>query len=220
MGVEIERKFLVCSNLWRSGPPGVAYRQGYLCRDKERTVRVRLAGSQAYLTIKGARSGLSRAEFEYAVPLADAELMLQMCLPPLIEKTRYLRAHGGLFGRLTNFTGTMPDWWWQRLSCRQRTLHSTSLPGRGQKSPTTPGTLTPGWRSIPIPNGEEIVSGTWSSMCARTPNCRREGSDVAGRSESPPPGKPGLSRLVGDFRVLGGVAFFTGGADIEQLHHD
>ncbi|WP_051945843.1 CYTH domain-containing protein [Verrucomicrobium sp. BvORR106] len=105
MGVEIERKFLICSNLWRSGPPGVAYRQGYLCRDKERTVRVRLAGSQAYVTIKGARSGLSRAEFEYAIPPADAELMLQMCLPPLIEKTRYLRAHGGFVWEIDEFHG-------------------------------------------------------------------------------------------------------------------
>lgn len=105
MGVEIERKFLVCSNIWRSGPPGIVYRQGYLSRDKDRTVRVRLAGAQAFLTIKGARTGLTRAEFEYPISPVEAEVMLQMCIPPLIEKTRYLRAHAGFLWEIDEFHG-------------------------------------------------------------------------------------------------------------------
>lgn len=105
MGLEIERKFLVCSDLWRDGPPGVSYRQGYLARDMERTVRVRVAGTMAFLTVKGARSGLSRAEFEYPIPMVDAEAMLRMCLPPLIEKVRYRRSHAGFVWEIDEFFG-------------------------------------------------------------------------------------------------------------------
>ncbi|MEZ0388384.1 MAG: CYTH domain-containing protein [Verrucomicrobium sp.] len=105
MGVEIERKFLVKSDAWREGPTGTLYRQGYLSRDKDRTVRVRQAGAQGFLTIKGGRSGLSRSEFEYPIPLADAQEMLTLCLPPLIEKTRHLRTHQGFLWEIDEFHG-------------------------------------------------------------------------------------------------------------------
>lgn len=88
MGREIERKFLVRGEAWRALGVGVRYVQGYLC-DRP-TVRVRLAGEKAYLTIKGPYSQSGRAEFEYAIPVADAEEMLNtLCHRPLIEKVRY-----------------------------------------------------------------------------------------------------------------------------------
>jgi CYTH domain-containing protein len=68
MGTEIERKFLVQGPQWRQGT-GVPYSQGYLNREKERTVRVRIAGDKAFLTIKGISRGASRAEFEYEIPV-------------------------------------------------------------------------------------------------------------------------------------------------------
>jgi CYTH domain-containing protein len=87
MGIEIERKFLVIGTAWRQGG-GVRFSQGYLNRDKTRTVRVRLAGEQAFLTIKGVSVGASRAEFEYEIPAADAEQLLMLSDGPIIEKIR------------------------------------------------------------------------------------------------------------------------------------
>jgi adenylate cyclase len=89
LGIEIERKFLVKSSEWRGQTEAVTYAQGYLATDPERTVRVRIAGSQGFLTIKGATVGCSRPEFEYAIPVADAEAMLSLCCTPPIHKLRY-----------------------------------------------------------------------------------------------------------------------------------
>jgi CYTH domain-containing protein len=89
MAVEIERKFLVTDDSWRDGSPGVRMAQGYLSLAPERAVRVRLAGENAWLTVKGRTEGISRAEFEYAIPPGDARDLLAMCLPSVIEKTRY-----------------------------------------------------------------------------------------------------------------------------------
>ena len=106
MGTEIERKFLVVSDAWRAGARGTLYRQGYLCTTPERTVRVRVAGEKGYLTIKGIRTGLSRAEFEYSIPQDEAQAMLDgLCLKPLIEKTRYRVEHGGLVWEVDEFAG-------------------------------------------------------------------------------------------------------------------
>ena len=108
MAVEIERKFLVAdvsaTAAWRVAP-GVAYRQGYLSRDKHRTVRVRTAGDAAFLTIKGVSVGATRAEFEYAIPLADAQALLALCDGPLIEKTRHVVAHQGMTWEVDDFAG-------------------------------------------------------------------------------------------------------------------
>lgn len=94
MGREIEHKFLVDTSLWRPAGAGVVLRQGYLSTDKERVVRVRTAGPKAYLTIKGP-GHISRAEFEYEIPFADANFMLDhLCLPGVIEKTRYRQKVG------------------------------------------------------------------------------------------------------------------------------
>jgi adenylate cyclase len=91
MGKEIERKFLLHPN-WKEQVKGIQaeeIRQGYLCSEPERTVRVRIKGDAAYLTIKGKTAGFSRAEYEYSIPKREAEELLKMCSYPLIEKQRF-----------------------------------------------------------------------------------------------------------------------------------
>jgi adenylate cyclase len=106
MGVEIERKFLVLGTEWQAGLLGVEYRQGYLSADSERTVRVRLAGEQGYLTIKGASTGASRLEFEYPIPADEAvQLLKLLCRKPLIEKIRYRVSYAGLTWEVDEFFG-------------------------------------------------------------------------------------------------------------------
>jgi CYTH domain-containing protein len=106
MGREIERKFLVQGDAWRSGPAGHFCRQGFLLNSVECTVRVRVIGGQAYLTIKGRAEGISRPEYEYPIPVADAnELLDRLCLPPLIEKTRFIREVNGLKWEIDEFAG-------------------------------------------------------------------------------------------------------------------
>lgn len=95
MAIECERKFLVTSDAWRVGARPVAIRQGYLADAGRVAVRVRIAGDDAFLTIKGGRPGISRLEFEYPIPAADAAELLGLCRPPLIEKTRYVLDHAG-----------------------------------------------------------------------------------------------------------------------------
>ena len=95
MGEEIERKFLVLGDLWRETAEGTRYRQGFLSTEPERTVRVRVAGPRGSITVKGKNVGARRAEFEYEIPMADAEQMLDtLCKRPLIEKVRYTLAIG------------------------------------------------------------------------------------------------------------------------------
>lgn len=106
MAIEIERKFLVKSDDWRALGTGTLYRQGYLMSGDNRTVRVRIAGDQGYLTIKSAAIGLARAEYEYEIPLADAaELLDDLCNRPLIEKTRYKIPWDGLVWEVDEFAG-------------------------------------------------------------------------------------------------------------------
>jgi adenylate cyclase len=106
MGLEIERKFLVADSSWKGGATGTLYRQGYLSDVKERTVRVRIAGDRGLLTVKGESRGLSRAEFEYAIPVEDAAAMLDgLCEKPLVEKTRYRVPFGAHTWEVDEFHG-------------------------------------------------------------------------------------------------------------------
>ena len=104
MATEIERKFLVRGTDWRSGDP-VRFSQGYLNRDKHRTVRVRIAGGKAFLTIKSVTQGATRAEFEYPIPLQDAEQLLKLSDGPIIEKDRYRIVHDGALWEVDEFRG-------------------------------------------------------------------------------------------------------------------
>jgi adenylate cyclase len=108
VGVEIERKYLIADLGVVAGRNGVRIAQGYLAVDPERTVRVRIVGLHAYLTVKGITSadGTSRHEFEYEIPLSDAEQMLdRLALRPFVEKTRYRVVVGALAWEIDVFVG-------------------------------------------------------------------------------------------------------------------
>ena len=104
MGIEIERKFLVTGSAWRNSEP-LYFCQGYLSRDKSRTVRVRIAGDRGLLTIKGLTTGASRPEFEYEIPMDDAKEMLALCDAPVVEKNRRFVQHAGLMWEVDEFLG-------------------------------------------------------------------------------------------------------------------
>lgn len=106
MGEEIERKFLVRSESWREAAEAEHFRQGFLSTEPERTVRVRVAGPQGSITIKGKTIGARREEFEYEIPLADAQRLLDaLCKRPLIEKVRYTLPLGGHVWEIDVFEG-------------------------------------------------------------------------------------------------------------------
>ena len=105
MGIEIERKFKVHGDRWRAPADGERISQGYIPAEKAQ-IRVRLKGSSAYLTIKSRDLGISRAEFEYAIPVRDAEELLEsFARKPFIEKTRYNVTVGGRVWEIDEFHG-------------------------------------------------------------------------------------------------------------------
>ena len=130
MPLEIERKFLVRGDAWRSLGTGKLYRQGYLSTESARSVRVRVIEDTGYLTVKGKTVNAARLEYEYCIPVEDATAMLDaLCERPLIEKTRYRIEHAGLMWEVDEFRGdnaglliaeveldaadqaiTLPDW--------------------------------------------------------------------------------------------------------------
>lgn len=107
MGVEIERKFLVRNDAWRAeAGPGQRFVQGYLVNARNRSVRVRCEGERAFITVKGPRRGIVRSEFEYEIPVAEAEQMLgELCSKPLLEKTRHRVAHFGAVWEVDEYGG-------------------------------------------------------------------------------------------------------------------
>lgn len=107
MGIEIERKFLVTNDSWQEvASPGVSIKQGYLIGGKDASVRVRLEGDKANLNIKSATLGVKRQEFEYAIPVADAKVLLAtLCHRPIIEKVRYLVSYANKRWEVDVFEG-------------------------------------------------------------------------------------------------------------------
>lgn len=105
MAMEIERRFLVKDESWRDLAEGQRYRQGYLSVDPARTVRVRVVGDDAWLTIKSQVSAMSRHEFEYAIPRADAEALMDAACPMVVEKIRYKIIHAGHLWEVDEFFG-------------------------------------------------------------------------------------------------------------------
>lgn len=110
MHQEIERKFLVSHPLWKNishSFAGKYYRQGYLNKDKERIVRIRTIEDQGFITIKSKTKGMTRIEFEYSIPIEDANFLLEnLCCKPIIEKIRYtLPAKNNLFWEVDEFQG-------------------------------------------------------------------------------------------------------------------
>ena len=105
MGTEIERKLHVTEAGYKQGSVGDLYRQGYLSTAKERTVRVRSAAGKGFITVKGPNVGFRRSEFEYEIPLLDAEEMMTLCEGYLIEKLRYRVSHAGVAWEVDEFLG-------------------------------------------------------------------------------------------------------------------
>ncbi len=107
MATEIERKYRVNSPLYRQWATYRRYfKQGYIYADDTRTVRVRIADDQAYLTIKGGTHGCARQEYEYPIPVADANEMLDtLCSTPVVEKYRYIYPHEGHTWEIDEFRG-------------------------------------------------------------------------------------------------------------------
>jgi adenylate cyclase len=121
MAIEIERKFLINSDLLRQSGDLVSakryhIRQAYLSQGGHsstpaNTVRVRIVEAQAFLTIKGPASGITRAEFEYPIPVTDAEQLLTLCTGHLISKTRYLLPLAGHLWEVDEFHGVHQGLW-------------------------------------------------------------------------------------------------------------
>ena len=96
MALEIERKFLVDKTQWEGlkKPAPARIAQAYLSKDITKTVRVRIKGDKAFLTIKGKTEGISRQEFEYEVPVADARALIKLCDDSPLDKDRYVMKVG------------------------------------------------------------------------------------------------------------------------------
>lgn len=103
MAIEIERKFLVNKNSWTRPNEGTLYVQGYLSSSPETTVRIRIAGKIGFITIKGKTTGFSREEFEYEIPVEDAEILLKKCKNAPIKKIRYKVLLNGTLWEIDEF---------------------------------------------------------------------------------------------------------------------
>jgi adenylate cyclase len=144
MGTEIERKFLLKSDAWRSQGVGKFYCQGYVTKSTGVTVRVRVVGTQGYITLKGRAENAVRPEFEYEIPVDDAQEMLNLwCHPRIVEKIRYRIPMGDVVWEVDEFQGfnlglivaevelrsahqviDLPDWVGQEVSEEDRYYNS------------------------------------------------------------------------------------------------
>ncbi len=140
MGQEIERKYLVTGDGWRQADRKSHYRQGYLAIQDHGVVRIRVSDDKAWLTIKGKMQGIVRSEFEYQIPLAEANQMLdQLSVNNVVEKMRYFIDYKGMLWEVDEFLGdneglllaeveleheeqevSLPDWVGQDVSTEQK----------------------------------------------------------------------------------------------------
>lgn len=106
MSVEIERKFLVIGDAWKNHVSGqFQLKQGYLQSTPERTVRIRTAEKEAFLTIKGKTTGISRVEYEYAIPFEEGLELIKLSENKPIEKIRHIVVHHGITWEIDVFEG-------------------------------------------------------------------------------------------------------------------
>jgi len=106
MGIEIERKFLVTGQGYKTGAKKIYIEQGFLSDNVNCLVRIRTIGEHAFLTIKGPLNGAGRSEFEYSIPKTDAEVMFhELCISPLIVKHRYVLKIQGITWEIDVFSG-------------------------------------------------------------------------------------------------------------------
>jgi len=107
LAIEIERKFTIKNDSWRQQiDKSQRYVQGYLAGNERTSVRVRIAGEQANINIKSATLGIFRQEYEYPLPLEDAETMLtDLCEKPVIDKVRHFVTYAGKVWEIDEFSG-------------------------------------------------------------------------------------------------------------------
>lgn len=105
MATEIERKFLLKPNRWQPEGTGRRLTQGYLSRDPDRTVRVRIVGEEAFMTVKSRRTGISRTEIEFSIDMEHARDLMALCYQPVIDKTRHEVIHDGMLWEVDVFHG-------------------------------------------------------------------------------------------------------------------
>jgi adenylate cyclase len=161
MGIEIERKFLVSSDGWRTAAHRVIpMAQGYIndmgALDRgtqNASVRVRIEGDHAALNLKSRTIGHTRQEFDYPIPVEDARALLALCVGGLIDKRRHLVEHAGLTWEVDEFLGDNAGLVVAESSWTAPTRRSTCRTG-SPKSPTTRATTTSRWPVIPIHSGE------------------------------------------------------------------
>lgn len=106
--VEVERKFLIKSNAFKAdATSSEIMQQGFLSVDPERTVRIRISGQKAKLTVKGpsSKDGTTRTEWEHEIPLAEGQLLMNLCLPGIIAKERFFVPKGDLLFEVDVFSG-------------------------------------------------------------------------------------------------------------------
>ncbi len=111
MAKEIERKFLMDLTHWPGDVKGVPYRQGYIAVTENGIVRVRIKGNISTLAVKSSGTGLSRDEFEYEIPMDEAQAMLKLCQNEIIEKTRYKIMAEGKLWDVDEFHGNNNGLW-------------------------------------------------------------------------------------------------------------
>jgi adenylate cyclase len=122
MALEIERRFRVSSDAWRTSVArSTRITQGYLAITEFSVIRVRVRDTQGYVTIKSRDGGLAREEFEYAIPLADAESLLRLCGQRILEKTRHEVDYGGFCWEIDEYLAPLED-----LIIAEVELHSES----------------------------------------------------------------------------------------------
>lgn len=105
MAKEIERKFLIDAEKWAKQGNPVEMCQGYLAINGDKIIRVRIAGNNAFITIKGNLQGISRDEFEYEIPVDDARQLMNLCEGNPVEKTRYNYLFAGKMWEIDLFHG-------------------------------------------------------------------------------------------------------------------
>jgi len=106
MAIEIERKYLLSNDSWRENiSKQVEFQQAYLANNERTSVRIRIEGELANINIKSMTLGRSRSEFEYSIPLADAqELINTLCTQPIVSKTRYWVYYAGKCWEIDEFS--------------------------------------------------------------------------------------------------------------------
>ena len=108
MALEIEHKYLVKDESYKTlAYEKLTIKQGYLNRLPERTVRVRTVDQKGFLTVKGKNRGDVRHEYEYEIPYEDAEEMLQICEPGILDKTRYKVKYDNLVWEIDEYHGSL-----------------------------------------------------------------------------------------------------------------